>query len=90
MDEHRFTTKQTNPLGETRWQPTLPNGERAWKKHLRFFPWHNVWTRRGRLEERISDGPRVYRSRARAARVAKRQWVKVAESQWEDRPTRTT
>lgn len=27
---------------------------------------------------------------ARAARVAKRRWVKLTENQWEERPTRTT
>ena len=87
MDERRFATKRINPLNETRWQPTLPDGRRAWKKYLRFFPWSNVWVRRGHVDERISDVPRLYRSPARAARVAKRQWAKVAKDQWEDHPT---
>ena len=89
MDDQRFVTKLINPLGETRWQPTLPDGQRASKKHLRFFPWSNVWAPRGHIDERINDGPRLYRSRARAARVAKRQWVRVAGDQWEDHPTQT-
>ena len=89
MDDRRFVTKLINPLGTTRWQPTLPDGQRALKKHLRFFPWSNVWAPRGHIDERINDGPRLYRSRARAARVAKRQWVRVAGSQWEDHPMQT-
>ena len=82
MGDARFARKYVNPLGETRWQPTLPDGRRAWKKYLRSLPWSNEWARRGDVEERISDGPRLYRSRARAARVARRQWVKLAENQW--------
>ena len=82
MDDQRFVTKCVNPLGETRWQPTLPNGMRAWKKYL--FPLETAWAWRGDVEEEISDGPRLYRSRARAARVAQRQWTKVAENQWKE------
>ena len=89
MDDQRFVTKRINPLGETRWQPTLPNGMRAWVRRHRVHPWEITWARRGEVGERISDGPRLYRSRARAARVAKRRWVKLAENQWEDHPTRT-
>lgn len=80
-DDQRFVTKLINPLGETRWQPTLPNGVRAWKDHrVR----GNVWACRGDVEEEISDGPRLYRSRARAARVARRRWVKAVENQWKE------
>lgn len=88
MDDARFTRRYVNPLGETRWQPTLPNGMRAWKKYLRFFPWSNDWARCGDVDERISDGPRLYRSRARAARVARRQWVRATENQWGEPPAR--
>lgn len=81
MDDQRFVTKRINPLGETRWQPTLPDGRRAWKDYRL---WNNVWAWRGDVDERISDGPRLYRSRSRAARVAKRRWVKLAENQWKE------
>ena len=88
MDDARFTRKYINPLGETRWQPALPDGRLAWKKYLRFFPWSNAWARRGTSDERVSDGPRLYRSRARAARVARRQWVRATENQWDEPPAR--
>lgn len=84
MDDQRFVTKRINPLGETRWQPTLPNGMRAWVRVLRVDPWEIEW----RTEEDTSliaiRGPRLYRSRSRAARVAKRRWVKLAENQWKE------
>lgn len=86
MDDARFVTKRINPLGETRWQPTLPNGMRAWARRHRVHPWEIKW--RTEADSITTRGPRVYRSRARAARVAKRRWVKLAENQWEDHPTR--
>lgn len=80
-DDARFTWKYVNPHGETRWQPVFPDGRRAWKGAMRFFPWSNEWARCGTFDERVIDGPRLYRSRARAARVARRQWAKLAENQ---------
>ena len=87
MNDQQFATKFTNPLGGTRWQPTLPNGARAWRDYRVAG---NVWAWRGDVEEEISDGPRLYRSRARAVRVARRKWVKLVEHQWEECPTQTT
>lgn len=81
MDDQQFVTKFINPLGETRWQPTLPNGVRVWRDHR---VGGNVWAWRGDVDEEINDGPRLYRSRARAARVARRRWVKFAENQWKE------
>ena len=88
MDDRRFVTKRINPLGETRWQPTLPNGVRAWVPTVRMHPWHIDWLTEDDTHPITIRGPRLYRSRARAARVAKRRWVKLAENQWEDHPTR--
>lgn len=80
MDDQQFVTKFTNPLGELRWQPTLPDGQRAWDRY-----WlRNTWGWRGDVNERVSYGPRLYRSRARAVRVAQRQWVKTVENQWKE------
>lgn len=90
MDDQRFVTKLTNPLGGVRWQPTLPNGERAWVRKVRVHPWEIEWRAGCGFTPITVRGPRVYRSRARAARVAKRRWVKLTENQWEERPTRTT
>lgn len=81
MDDQQFVTKFTNPLGETRWQPTLPDGQRAWKG---YWLWDNAWGLRYDVAERISDGPRLYRSRARAIRVAQRQWTKATKNQWKE------
>ena len=89
MDDQRFVTKRINPLGETRWQPTLPNGERTWVPMVPMYPWDTDWLTEDDTSPKTIRGPRLYRSRARAARVAKRRWVKLAENQWEDHPTRT-
>ena len=89
MDDARFVTKLINPLGETRWQPTLPNGVRAWVHTVRLHPWEIEWRTGDNPSPITIRGPRLYRSRARAARVAKRRWVKLTENQWEDHPTRT-
>ena len=89
MDDARFARKYVNPLGETRWQPTLPNGVRAWVPTVRMNPWHIDWLTEDDTHPITIRGPRLHRSRARAARVAKRQWVKLTENQWEDHPTQT-
>ena len=90
MDDRRFVTKRVNPLGETRWQPTLPNGERAWVHMVPMYPWDIAWLTEDDTSPITIRGPRLYRSRARAARVAKRRWVKLTENQWEEHPTQTT
>lgn len=84
MDEQRFVTKFINPLGETRWQPTLPNGMRAWMPTVRMHPWDIDWETEADTHPYTIQGPRVYRSRARAARVARRKWVRVVEHQWKE------
>ena len=90
MDDRRFVTKRVNPLGETRWQPTLPNGVRAWVHTVPMHPWQNEWRTEYDTDPFTIRGPRLYRSRARAARVARRKWVKLVEHQWEECPTQTT
>ena len=90
MDDRRFVTKLVNPLGTTRWQPTLPNGVKAWIPAVQWHPWHIEWlTEDDTHFSLMTQGPRLYRSRARAVRVAKRQWVKLVENQWENHPTQT-
>lgn len=89
MDDARFVTKFINPLGESRWQPTLPNGERAWAHATPMHPWQIKWLTKADSRWYTIRGPRLYRSRARAARVAKRRWVKTTENQWRECPTQT-
>ena len=84
MDDQRFVTKFTNPLSENRWQPALPNGERAWVPTVRLHPWHIDWLTEDDTHPITIRGPLLYRSRARAARVAQRRWVKIAENQWKE------
>lgn len=84
MDDQRFVTKLINPLGETRWQPTLPDGVRAWVHTVRMNPWDIDWRAEGAVDPITIRGPRLYRSRARAARVAKRRWEKITENQWKE------
>ena len=83
MDNQRFITKLVNPLGETRWQPTLPNGVKAWMHMARLPPWAIEWRTEDGTNSIEIRGPIAYRSRTHAILVAKRQWGKVVRNQWE-------
>lgn len=51
---------------------------------VRMHPWDIDWRTEDDISPITIQGPRVYRSRARAARVAKRRWVKLTENQWKE------
>ncbi len=56
-----------NKLSERRWQPRLAGGDKLWKDNGG-LTWHHLATAYGHRRPR----PKLYRSRARAVRVAKR------------------
>lgn len=58
--------KHTNDRDEVKWQPMLDDGDRCWVNS-----WGKVWSH---YAETVwgTYGPKLYKSKARALRVAKR------------------
>ena len=69
------TVEWRNEVGDAQWQPALPNGERLYYDPNRIPA--TRWVRSGRT-------PRLYRSQARAERVARREWRRVQRETWKE------
>lgn len=69
--------RYVNELGEVRYQPTLPNGGRKWRVSDGYFydsSYRYQWEGEPRPSNRGRYTPILFRSRSRAARVAKREY----------------